>query len=75
MDLFTSSSDLDLSLELADGRLDRSRNDKVHYLRKVAKALYGLQNGEHCVFCYYLEVKVNMLGYVEFLPTKARFVS
>ncbi|CAM6088796.1 unnamed protein product [Calypogeia fissa] len=46
MDLFTSSSDLDLSLNLADGRCDRSRNDKVHYLRKVAKALYGLQNGQ-----------------------------
>ncbi|KAG6555807.1 hypothetical protein Mapa_002446 [Marchantia paleacea] len=49
MDLYTASSDLDLSLNLSDGRRERSRNDKVHYLRKVANALYGLQNGQRTV--------------------------
>lgn len=46
MDLYTASSDLDLSLNLSDGKRQCSRNDKVHYLRKVANALYGLQKGE-----------------------------
>ncbi|BFI14665.1 hypothetical protein MPTK1_5g05100 [Marchantia polymorpha subsp. ruderalis] len=49
MDLYTASSDLDLSLNLSDGKRQCSRNDKVHYLRKVANALYGLQKGQRSV--------------------------
>ncbi|KAL2643857.1 hypothetical protein R1flu_011444 [Riccia fluitans] len=49
MELYTSSSDLDLSLNLSDGTHKRSRSDKVHYLRKVASALYALRNGSRTV--------------------------
>ncbi|OAE28452.1 hypothetical protein AXG93_115s1420 [Marchantia polymorpha subsp. ruderalis] len=52
MDLYTASSDLDLSLNLSDGKRQCSRNDKVHYLRKVANALYGLQKGEFLLPVY-----------------------
>jgi hypothetical protein len=47
MDLYTGSSDLDLSLNIGYSPVDRSRGDKIAILRKLTRALYGLHNGVH----------------------------
>lgn len=45
MDMFTASSDLDLSLNVGNIPVERSRSDKISFLRKLTRSLYGLQNG------------------------------
>ena len=45
MDLYTGSSDLDLSLNIGYSPVERSRGDKIATLRKLTRALYGLHNG------------------------------
>jgi hypothetical protein len=45
MDMFTASSDLDLSLNVGNVPVERSRSDKISFLRKLTRSLYGLQNG------------------------------
>lgn len=45
MNLYTGSSDLDLSLNVGNSPVDRSRADKITYLRKLTRVLYGLHNG------------------------------
>lgn len=45
MDLFTSESDLDLSVSLGHTGGAFSRENKIQVLKKLVKALYGLQGG------------------------------
>lgn len=45
MDLYTGSSDLDLSLNVGYAPVERSRSDRIGFLRKLTRALHGLQNG------------------------------
>lgn len=47
MDLYTGSSDLDLSLNVGYAPVERSRSDRIGFLRKLTRALHGLQNGPH----------------------------
>lgn len=47
MDLYTGSSDLDLSLNVGYAPVERSRSDRIRFLRKLTRALHGLQNGPH----------------------------
>jgi DNA polymerase sigma len=47
MDMFTASSDLDLSLNVGNIPVERSRSDKISFLRKLTRSLYGLQNGKN----------------------------
>jgi len=45
MDLYTGSSDLDLSLNVGHLPVDRTRADRIAILRKLTRILYGLLNG------------------------------
>ncbi|KAG0554366.1 hypothetical protein KC19_12G085500 [Ceratodon purpureus] len=47
MDLYTGSSDLDLSLNVGYSQMERSRADKIAILRKLTRALYSLHNGRN----------------------------
>jgi hypothetical protein len=47
MDLYTGSSDLDLSLNVGYAPVERSRSDRIGFLRKLTRALHGLQNGPY----------------------------
>lgn len=50
MDMYTGSSDLDLSLNIGDVPVERSRSESITVLRKLTRALHGLQNGQ-CSEC------------------------
>ena len=50
MDLYTGSSDLDLSLNVGYSQMERSRADKIAILRKLTRALYSLHNGVYILF-------------------------
>ncbi|XP_024362778.1 protein HESO1 isoform X2 [Physcomitrium patens] len=47
MDLYTGSSDLDLSLNMSYSPVDRSRGDKIAMLRKLTRALHTLHHGRN----------------------------
>ncbi|KAI3725153.1 hypothetical protein L1987_64930 [Smallanthus sonchifolius] len=47
MDLFTTESDLDLSINFRNSSLTFPRDQKIKTLRKFARKFYSLQNGGH----------------------------
>jgi hypothetical protein len=50
MDLFTSGSDLDLSVSLGHTGDAFPRENKIQVLKKLIKALYGLQGIKGSIF-------------------------
>lgn len=47
MNLYTGSSDLDLSLNVGHAPVNRTRADRIATLRKLTRILYGLLNGRN----------------------------
>lgn len=47
MDLYTGSSDLDLSLNVGHSTAERSRAEKITNLRKLTRILYALHSGAY----------------------------